>query len=155
VLEALGDLRVTLEQLLVTAAVVVARSRQRIFDAVLLFLEVEELLEGQHHLVVDRAAMVDDAVLREVPDRGACGHADGPLVRLLDAGEHAEQGGLAGAVGAAEADAIALLDVPRHVLEEDALAVMFGQVFYVNHCFTCLVRGGTRAPSGWALANPP
>ena len=72
------------------AAVVVAGPGQRVLDAVLLFLEREQLLEGQHDLVVDGAAVVDDAVLGQVADGGVGGHADGALVRLLHPGEHAE-----------------------------------------------------------------
>ena len=45
------------------------------------------------------------------------------LVGLLLAGDHAEQRGLAGAVGADEADLLALLERRRGLDEEDLLAV--------------------------------
>ena len=47
---------------------------------------------------------------------------DGAVVGLVEAGEHPQQRGLAGAVRAAQADPVAVADVPGHVVEEDALA---------------------------------
>ena len=85
VLEPLGDLGVALEQLLVLAAVVVRRRCQAVFDLVLLLLEGDQLLERQHHLVMDDAPLVDEAVLGQVADGRVGGHPDGAGVGLLEA----------------------------------------------------------------------
>src|SRR5262249_53077696 len=71
-----------------------------------------------------------------VADRGLGGHPDLARVRLLEAGEHAEERRLARPVRAREADAVALLHVPRHVLEQHAVAVALGQAKDVDHAST-------------------
>jgi hypothetical protein len=48
-------------------------------------------------------------------------HATG--VRILDAGEDTAEGGLARAVGTAQADPLAAADTPRDVAEQDLPAV--------------------------------
>ena len=78
--------------------------------------------EGERHLVDERPARVLEAVLREVADRQAGGLDDAAAVGLVEAGEHPEQRRLAGAVRAGKADAIAVGDLPGHVVEQHALA---------------------------------
>jgi hypothetical protein len=63
------------------------------------------------------AALVDIGQLDRLAD------ADGAAVGLLLAGDHAEQGGLAGAVGADDADDAAGRQAEGHVLEQQAVAV--------------------------------
>jgi hypothetical protein len=133
VLEAVGHLRVALQQPIMVAAVVVGGLREPVLYPVLLLLQRQQLLEGEDDLVVDRTAVVDDAVLGEVADGRVRGHADRSGVGLLEAREHAEQRRLARAVGARQSDPVPLLDVPRDVLEEDLLAVTLGQALDVDH----------------------
>ncbi len=131
VLEALGDVGIALEQLFVRSLGIL--DRQLVLDLVLLRLQRQQLREREHHLGVHGASLVDDAVLRQVADGGVRCHANLARVRLFEAREHAQQCRLARAVRAGQADAIALLHVPGHVLEEHAFAVPFGEAFDVDH----------------------
>ena len=48
--------------------------------------------------------------------------------------------------GPGQADAVPLLDVPGHVLEEDALAVALGEALDVDHCGRgCQLRNSRQA----------
>ncbi len=49
-------------------------------------------------------------------------------VRLVEAGEHLEQRGLAGAVRPAQADTVAVADLPGDVIEQGAVAEGLGEV---------------------------
>ena len=73
-------------------------------------------------LVDDGAAAMGEAVLRQVAERQAVRLLDDAGVGLVEPGEHLEQRGLAGAVRTAQADAIAIADLPGDVVEENALA---------------------------------
>jgi class 3 adenylate cyclase len=55
------------------------------------------------------------------------------LVGLFLAGDHAEERRLAGAVGADEADLLALVERCRGLDEEDAVAVLLADVFDADH----------------------
>ena len=65
---------------------------------------------------------VREPVLRQVADRQAGRLHDPARIGLFDARQHLEQGGLAGAVRSAQADALAVVDLPRDVVEQDAVA---------------------------------
>jgi hypothetical protein len=56
------------------------------------------------------------------------GFDDGARVRLFKAGHHAEQGRLAGAVRATQADALTIGDLPGDTVEEHAIAKRFREV---------------------------
>ena len=56
-----------------------------------------------------------------------------PAVGLVEAREHLEQRGLAGAVRSAQADAIAIADLPGDVLEQGLLAERFRDVLKLEH----------------------
>ena len=60
-------------------------------------------------------------------------------VHMVHAGEHIEDGGLAGAVGADDADDLALVDVKFHVFHGHQAAEGLGNAFYFQQChhFTC------------------
>ena len=75
-----------------------------------------------------RAARVGEAVLREVADGERGRLEDRAGIGLVDAGHHAEQRRLARAVRTAQADALAVRDLPRDVVEEHAIAEGLGQV---------------------------
>ena len=63
----------------------------------------------------------------------AFGPHDLALVRLVEAGEHAQQRRLAGAVGTAQADAIAIADLPRDVIEQHAIGELFVELLELDH----------------------
>ena len=69
---------------------------------------------------------VREAVLRQVADGERRRLDDGAAIGLVEAGEHLQQRGLAGAVRAAQADALAVRDLPRDVLEQYAFAEGLG-----------------------------
>src|SRR5688500_10405282 len=73
------------------------------------------------------------AVLRQVAECQRIGFLDDAAIRLVEAGEHLEQRGLAGAVRPAQADAIAIADLPGDVLEEDLLAERFRYILKLQH----------------------
>ena len=77
--------------------------------------------------VEDGAARAGEAVLGEVADRERGRLDDGSGVGLFEACHHAEQGGLARAVRAAEADPFTVGDLPGDVVEENPVAEGLGQ----------------------------
>jgi len=82
---------------------------------------------------VQLAAAVIQAVLRQVPDRQPARPHDGPVVRLIEAGKHAQQGRLAGTVRAGQPHPLAPGDLPGHALEQDAVDERFGQARELDH----------------------
>src|SRR5688572_488505 len=92
-----------------------------------LVAHVEQRLEGEAGLFVQRAAAVAQTVLRQVADRQAGRFDDQAAVGFLEPGEHLEQRRLAGAVRAAQTDALAIVDLPADVVEENAIAERFGE----------------------------
>ena len=79
-----------------------------------------EPASGEHAVLRGDREVTLARVLREVTD--VTGDADLAGMRFAFAGEHLQRGGLAGAVAADEADAVALLDAQGGVGEEDARA---------------------------------
>ena len=73
------------------------------------------------------------------------------LVGLLLAGDHAEQRGLAGAVGADEADLLALQERGRGLDEEDLVAVLLADVVETNHDHRGVCGNSLAALSRFAL----
>src|SRR5207244_9157661 len=74
--------------------------------------------EPRQHDVVHAAAGREDWILRHVADTNAAADGAGPAIRLHDAGQDLQQGGLAGAVGTDETDLVALEQPERQVVEE-------------------------------------
>src|SRR4051812_42561865 len=107
--------------------------RQPMLDVVHFGLDVEERLKRRADFLEDGAAAVTQAVLRQVPDRQRRRLDDVPGVGLVEAAEHLEQGGLAGAVRSAQADTLAVSNLPRNVVQEDAIAEGLGKVGKLNH----------------------
>ena len=83
--------------------------------------------------VEDRAARHLLDVLPEVADRQLLRHVDRAVVGRLLADDHAEDGGLAGAVRADEADLLAGIELERRVDEEQLLAVLLADVGEGDH----------------------
>jgi hypothetical protein len=105
----------------VAAASVAAASSSSI-SVLLVALSARSSSKARLTLVVDRAAVVDDAR----PGAGSRSSVSEAMRMLPASGssrprEHLQQRRLAGAVRPREADAVALLDVPRDVVEQDAL----------------------------------
>ena len=86
-----------------------------------------------HHLGDGAAAGHLADVLAEIADGDAAIDGHLALVGLLLAGDHAEQRRLAGAVGADEADLLALLERRRGLDEEDLVAVLLADVVEADH----------------------
>src|SRR5215468_1102659 len=79
-------------------------------------------------LAVERVArLVDIAEMYRLAD------GDGALVRLLLVGDHAKQRGLAGAVGANDADNAAGRQLEAEIVDQLTLAVAFAQPLEINH----------------------
>ena len=74
---------------------------------------LEQRAERQRRFVDEAAAGVLQAVLRQVADRQARGPDDRAAVGLVEAGQHPQQRGLAGAVRAAQADTVPVGDLSR------------------------------------------
>ena len=89
---------------------------------------VEEIGERKARFVLQRVTAVRQPILRQVADREAVRLDDDARVRLLEAGEHLEQRGLARAVRAAQPDALLVIDLPGDVVEQDALAERLAQL---------------------------
>ncbi len=88
---------------------------------------------GRHHLFQGRAAGHLADILGEVADDRILATADLAGIGMLLAGDQAEDGGLAGAVGADQAAAAAGEDLEAGVLEEDPVAMLPGHVAQVDH----------------------
>ncbi len=104
------------------------RVAEPILERVHLRLHRDQVGEGARRLFEDGVTRVGQAVLRQVADGQRGRLEDGARVGLVDAGHHLEERGLAGAVGAAQADAFAVGDLPRDVVEQDAVAEGFGEL---------------------------
>ena len=98
-----------------------------LLEVVHLGLHFEQRLEREARLVHDRAAAVRQAVLRQIAERQRVGLLDDAGVGLVEARQHPQQRRLAGAVRSAQADAIAIADLPGDVLEQGLLAERFGE----------------------------
>ena len=75
---------------------------ETLLDAVHLGLHRQQLAERRAGFVENGVARVRQAVLRQIAHGQRVGLEDGAAVRLVEAGEHFQQRGLAGAVRAAE-----------------------------------------------------
>ena len=84
------------------------RVAEPLLERVHLGLHGEQLPNALRRFVEDRAAGVGEAVLRQVADGQRGRLEDGAGVGLVEPGQHPQQRGLAGAVRAAQADALAV-----------------------------------------------
>ena len=104
--------------------------------------------------VLERARHAEGCDLARPPARDvAAFEHDAPFVRLVEAGDHVEQRGLAGAVGADDRDDAALGDVDRHAVDGGDAAEVLGHVRNreLNRCRSDLP-GGLRDVHQPALA---
>ena len=100
---------------------------QPVLEVVHLGFQVEQRPQRLARLGEDGAAGVLQAVLRQVAEGQRRWPDHLAAVGFVEPGEDPQQRGLAGAVGPAQADPIAVADVPRHVIEEHALAEALGE----------------------------
>lgn len=77
--------------------------------------------EFEHDGRTDGSAVGKDIGLSDVRGSQAAAERDGPAVGLFDSCENLDEGAFAGAVGADECKALALLDVDRDAGEEGAI----------------------------------
>src|SRR5690606_17752906 len=89
----------------------------------------------------DTAAFHLANVLTEIANCRAAIDRDLPFIGLFLAGDHAEQRGLAGAIGADQADLFALLQHRRRLDKDNLLAVLLADAFETDH-------GNLRAGAG-------
>ena len=78
--------------------------------------------KGGAHLAVEIQRGIQLCVLFQIAQRHAVGHAELTFVVLVLAGQNLEQGGLARAVLAHDADAVLPLDTGGHIVQHDLLA---------------------------------
>ncbi len=94
---------------------------------------LEQGLERQGRLVLERAARMFEPVLWEVTDGEARGFDDVAGVGFVEAGEDAEERGLARTVRSRQADTITIVDLPGDVVEQDTVAESFRQAGKLDH----------------------
>jgi hypothetical protein len=102
--------------------------REQLVDARLLLPAVRARWQAGAHRLADRGAGRERRHLRQVRDAQSGPSGDGARVGAELAREDAEERRLAGAVGADEADAIAVGEREAHALEEGARAEGVGEV---------------------------
>jgi hypothetical protein len=95
--------------------------------------DLRDVARAVHRLFDDRPAAHLADVLPEVADRDAAIDAHRALVRRLFLHDVAEEGGLAGAVRAHEADLLALVERRRGTDEENLTAVLRADGVEANH----------------------
>ncbi len=100
--------------------------RQPVLDVGHLRLHVEQGLERASRLLEHGAARMGQAVLGQVADGQVRRLGNHAPIGLVEARQHLEQRGLAGAVRAAQADAVAVPDLPGDAVQEGADAEGFG-----------------------------
>jgi hypothetical protein len=89
--------------------------------------DAEQQLEGVLRLFENCSARVGESVLRQVTDCERGRLEDTARIGLIEPRHHPQQRRFAGAVWTAEADSLLVRDLPRDVVEEDAIAERFGE----------------------------
>ncbi len=89
-----------------------------------------------------RPLRLQPGILRQVVDAHAAPHGNRAGVRAIQAGDHAQQGGLAAAVQADQADAVAAVDQQVDLVQQHALAKLLGDVLQRDQVH------------GWSLIEP-
>ncbi len=94
---------------------------------------VEQRLERQPRFGHQCPPAVVQAVLRQVADREARGLDHVAAVGFLQAGEHLQERRLASPVGAAQSDALTVIDLPADGVQQGAIAERLAQDRELNH----------------------
>lgn len=88
----------------------------------------EHVGEDAQYLVVQRLVLRDPRLLRQIADLEPLRQCDGARVGRDLAGDDAEYGRLAAAVGAHQPDRLAGVQLQRHVVEHHPLAELLANV---------------------------
>src|SRR5678815_2429026 len=120
------------------------RISELVLDVVHLGFDVEERLKSTARLFEHRAARVSEAVLWQVANRKAGWFGNRARVGLLQSSQDLEQRRLSGAVGTAQTDTLTVSDLPRHVIEQDAVAERLREIGELDHA--------DRTPNAFAAA---
>src|SRR5580700_922392 len=91
-------------------------------------MQIARASASSDSLVQHRSALHLFHVLAEITDMEALGNRDRAVVRLLLAHDHAEQRGLAGAVGANQPHLFTRVQLKRSVDKDQLLAVLLTDV---------------------------
>jgi hypothetical protein len=91
-------------------------------------LDRQQRVERARRFLEHAATGVVEPVLGQVADGQGGRLEHGAAVGFVESRHHPEQGRLARAVGSAQADALAIGDLPRHVIEQDAVAEALGEI---------------------------
>ncbi len=100
-----------------------------------------QVVEHRHALSENAAPGECEAVLRQISGGRAFGDDQAAVVERVHAGENLHQCGLAGAVAADQADAVARRDEPVRVFEEQFVAEAFSGAGKLNHISVKIVAG--------------
>ena len=92
-----------------------------------------QIVEHRHALGENAAAGEREAILRKISGGSAFGDGERAVVEGVHAGENLHERGLAGAVAADQADAVAGRDEPVRVFEEEFVAETFSGAGKLNH----------------------
>ncbi len=122
---------------------------EAVFEGQDLRAHVEQGFEGEAGLFEEGPAAVIEAVLGEVSDRQARWLGDLAAVGLVEARQHFEQGGLAGAIRTAQSDTLPIVDLPADRVEEDAVAERLAEGGKLDHAGN----GGARPSSQVETCN--
>src|SRR5688572_8070111 len=117
--------------LLVGAAEIEGRAISARIDLAL--AEIDDVLAARDLLPHALAGLERVARLVDVAELDALTDLDGAVVRRVLAGDHAEQGGLTGAVRADDADDAAGRQLEGEIVDEEQVAIAFRQVLGVDH----------------------
>ena len=117
-----------LAKLLIAIAFIISALRQLILQLCQLFLNLMILLESCHRLLEDGLGRMDILLLRQVADGDIVRHHHAAVRRLLEAGDDADEGGLAGTVLTHQTYAVLLADKEIDVGEEVLTGEMYAQI---------------------------
>src|SRR5215831_12793641 len=117
-------------------------------EALQLRLEAPDLVEAGERLGEDGPRLARPYFLWEIPDADSAVAMHAAGVRLLHAGEDAAESRLAGAIGAAETNALTAADAPRYLAEQHLSSVSLGDGVEGYHAIAtpCPWSGRGRAP---------
>ena len=130
---------------------VVGRGRHLLFQDLHPGHGVQHRGEGGAHLPVNIQRDIELCVLLQIAQRHAVGHAELAVIVGVDAGQDLEQGRLARAVLAHDADAVFFFHAGAHVVQDDFLAKALSEFFQMNQHIVL----PCSFPVGWIETFPP
>ena len=131
--EAVAQLAVAIEHLRLLGFGRLRRSPIRSSSACISAFIASSGAKARRRLLEHRAPAVLEAVLGQIADGQSRRLDDGAAVGLVQARQHPEQRRLARAVGPAQADALAIVDLPGDRVEQHAVAERLRQGGQLDH----------------------